>query len=114
MTRVFDAQGQMVPMTVIEAGPYHVTQVKTAETDVYYAVQLGFGSKSAKRLTKPQLGHLMMSDAEPKAMLREFRQPDMVDVKSGEMLTVEQLKVDDIVHVTGTTKGRGFAGVMKR
>ncbi len=114
MTRVFDAKGRMIPVTVIEAGPCHVTQVKTAEIDGYYAVQLGFGSKSEKRLTKPQLGHLKKSDAEPKAILREFRQADMVDVKPGETFTVEQLKVGDIVHVTGTTKGRGFAGVMKR
>lgn len=114
MTRIFDAQGRMIPVTVIEAGPCHVTQVKTIETDGYHAVQLGFGHTSEKSLTKPELGHLKKSDAEPKALLREFRLAKDVELTSGETVTVEQFKVGDTVHVTGITKGRGFAGVMKR
>jgi large subunit ribosomal protein L3 len=114
MTRVFDEQGRTVPVTIIEAGPCHVTQVKTPETDGYHAVQLGFGSKSEKQFGRPLLGHLKKTDAPPVAVLREFRQAHATEIKPGDKVTVEQFAVGDIVHVTGITKGRGFQGVMKR
>jgi large subunit ribosomal protein L3 len=114
MTRIFDDQGRVVPVTVIEAGPCHVTQVKTPEADGYHAVQLGFGSRREILLTKPLLGHLKKSDAPPVALIREFRQAEAVEVQPGDTLTVEQFQVGDKVHVTGISKGRGFAGVMKR
>lgn len=114
ITRIFDAQGRTVPVTVIEAGPCHVTQVKTPDTDGYHAVQMGFGTKAQKRLNRPILGHLKKSEAPAVAVLREFRQPQAVDVKPGEKITVEQFAVGDLVHVTGISKGRGFQGVMKR
>jgi len=114
MTRIFDDQGRTVPVTVIEAGPCHVTQVKTAETDGYHAVQMGFGTKSEKQLNRPMLGHLKKSEAPVVAILREFRQVGAVDVKPGDKVTVEQFAVGDMVHVTGISKGRGFQGVMKR
>lgn len=114
MTRIFDEQGRAIPVTIIEAGPCHVTQVKTPETDGYYSVQLGFGSKSEKRLTRPQLGHLKKTETPPVSILREFRQPGEVDLNPGDTLTVGQFQVGDVVHVTGVSKGRGFAGVIKR
>jgi large subunit ribosomal protein L3 len=114
MTRIFDEQGRTVPVTIIEAGPCHVTQVKTPETDGYHAVQLGFGMKSEKQYNRPMLGHLKKSDAPTVAVLREFRQSDSVEIKPGDKVTVDQFAVGDLVHVTGITKGRGFQGVMKR
>jgi large subunit ribosomal protein L3 len=114
ITRIFDEQGRTVPATIIEAGPCHVTQVKTPETDGYHAVQIGFGKKMESRLSRPLKGHLKKSEAPPVAIIREFRQPDAIQVNPGDTLTVEQFKVGDIVHITGISKGRGFAGVMKR
>jgi len=114
MTRVFDAQGRTIPVTVIEAGPCVVTQVKTPDTDGYFAVQLGFGAKREKNLTRPALGHLKKSGASPVALIREFRQPQAVAVNAGDSVTVEQFKEGELVHVTGISKGRGFQGVMKR
>jgi large subunit ribosomal protein L3 len=114
MTRLFDAQGRTIPVTVIEAGPCVVTQVKTADTDGYFAVQLGFGLKREKNLTRPLLGHLKKSNAPSVAIIREFRQPEAVTINPGDSVTVEQFKVGDAVHVTGISKGRGFQGVMKR
>jgi large subunit ribosomal protein L3 len=114
MTRVFDPQGRTIPVTVIEAGPCVVTQVKTPDTDGYYAVQLGFGTKREKNLTRPAMGHLKKSGVSPVAVIREFRQADSVAINLGDSVTVEQFKVGDVVHITGVSKGRGFQGVMKR
>ena len=114
MTRIFDEQGRTIPVTIIEAGPCHVTQVKTPGTDGYHAVQLGFGTKSEKQVNRPRLGHLKKTDAPLVAILREFRQADATEVKPGDTVTVDQFAEGDLVNVTGISKGRGFAGVMKR
>ena len=115
MTRVFDDAGNAVPVTVIEAGPCPVTQIKDEEIDGYTAVQLGYGEQKAKRATRAEAGHAAKSGlkAAPR-VLREFRlRPDQT-VEVGQTLTVEQFEPGDRVKVTGTNKGRGFQGVVKR
>ena len=110
MSRVFDDRGQVVSVTVIEAGPCYVTQIKTAVTDGYNAVQLGFGA--AKRLNKPERTHL--SKSSPVKHLREVRTDDTDRYTVGQTVNVGVFKVGDLVDVMGVTKGKGFAGVMKR
>jgi large subunit ribosomal protein L3 len=115
MTRIFDETGNAIPVTVIEAGPCPVTHVRTDEVDGYAAVQLGFGEQKAKRATKAEVGHAAKAGlkAAPR-VLREFRiGPDQA-VEVGQTLTVEQFNPGDRVKVTGTNKGRGFQGVVKR
>lgn len=114
MTQVFDETGAAVPVTIIEAGPCFVTQVRNTDLDGYSAVQLGFGETKPKRLTAGQLGHLKRNDLPPLRFLREFRQKEP-DVKEGDKLTVEAVfNVDEFVDVTGISKGKGFAGAVKR
>lgn len=113
MTRVFSADGVAIPVTVLEAQPNPVTQVRTVETDGYEAVQIGFFPKKEKRLSKPQLGHLRKSEAPPVARLREIPVPK-TQVKAGDFLTVAQFKPGEKVDITGLTKGKGFQGVVKR
>jgi large subunit ribosomal protein L3 len=113
MTQIFDDNGTAIPVTIIEAGPCYVTQIRSVETEGYSAVQLGFGETKPKRLTGGQLGHLKRNDLPPLRYLREFRIKD-ADVNEGDRLTVEMFEVGDHVDVTGTSKGRGFAGVVKR
>jgi len=113
MTQYFDEQGRAIPVTVIQAGPCYVTQIRTPERDGYSAVQLGFEEVKAKRLTAGQRGHLKRAGVPPLRYLREFR-VDTVDVKEGDTLTVDVFQVGDKVDVTGTSKGRGFAGAVKR
>jgi large subunit ribosomal protein L3 len=110
MSRVFDESGEVVPVTIIEVGPCYVTQVRTVDRDGYNAVQLGFGE--AKRLTKPQRGHL--KDLPPLRHLREVRTDDADSYKVGQVLDVGLFEVGELVDVIGQPKGRGFAGVMKR
>ena len=110
MSRIFDERGIVVPVTVIEAGPCYVTQVKTAARDGYNAVQLGFGA--AKRLNKPLRGHL--KQVPPLTHLGELRTDDIARYQVGQVLDVTQFKVGERVDVVGVSKGRGFAGVMKR
>lgn len=110
MSRMFDEGGIVVPITVIEAGPCYVTQVKTADKDGYNAVQMGFGR--AKGLNKPLRGHL--KQVSPLTHLRELRTDDVVRYQVGQVLDVTQFKVGERVDVIGVSKGRGFAGVMKR
>lgn len=114
MTRIFDDTGAQVPVTVIEAGPCPVTQIKTKETDGYEAVQLGFGAKKEKRTAKAEMGHASAAGlgAAPR-ILREFP-VNGSEYELGQALTVEQFEAGDRVKVTGTTKGRGFQGVVKR
>lgn len=114
MTRIFDESGAQVPVTVIEAGPCPVTQIKTVETDGYEAVQVGFGAQKEKRATRAELGHARAAglEAAPR-VVREFP-INGTDYELGQELTVEQFEVGDRVKVTGTTKGRGFQGVVKR
>src|SRR5262245_37564467 len=115
MTRIFDDQGNAIPVTVIEAGPCPVTHVRNAETDGYAAVQVGFGAQKAKRATKAELGHAKKAglEAAPR-VLREFRLEPGQTGEVGQSLTVDQFAPGDRVKVTGTNKGRGFQGVIKR
>ena len=113
MTQVFDEQGVAHPVTIIEAGPCFVTQVRTPEKEGYSAVQLGFGELHPKRLTGGELGHLKAKEIPPLRFLREFRSKT-VDMNVGDKLTVETFTVGERVDVIGTSKGKGFAGVVKR
>ncbi|MEW6305132.1 MAG: 50S ribosomal protein L3 [Verrucomicrobiota bacterium] len=112
-TRVYDAKGNIVAVTVVQAGPNRVIQCKTPETDGYKSVQLGFGDKKESRVTKPMLGHLKKHKAEPVYKIREFRDFPL-EVKPGDVLNVNVFAVGDFVDAIGVTKGRGFEGVMKR
>lgn len=115
MTQIFDDSGAVVPVTVIEAGPCPVVQVKTEEKDGYRAIQLGWGVKKDKRATRAERGHAAKAglDYVPRT-LREFRIGADEQYEVGQQLTVEQFEVGSRVKVTGTTKGRGFQGVVKR
>lgn len=112
MTQVFDESGAAVPVTVIEAGPCYVTQVKTGESDGYTAVQIGYERVEERRLNKPQRGHLR--SVMPLRYLDEIRTPDAADYEVGQKLDVGMFERGQLVDVTGTSKGRGFAGVVKR
>jgi large subunit ribosomal protein L3 len=115
MTRIFTDEGIAVPVTVVEAGPCPVVQVKTEETDGYRAIQLGFGAKKENRATKAELGHAMKASMEAApAVLREFAPVDGEEYELGQALTVELFEPGDSVKVTGTSKGRGFQGGVKR
>jgi large subunit ribosomal protein L3 len=116
MTRVFTDAGETVPVTVIEALPNRVTQIKTADTDGYCAVQVAFGEQRASRLTKPVAGHYAKAKVAPGQVLREFRltAAEAAELKAGSDLKVTAFAVGQVVDVTGTTMGNGFAGVMKR
>jgi large subunit ribosomal protein L3 len=113
MTQIFDEDGASVPITLLEAGPCYVTQVRTPQFNLYSAVQLGFGEIKPARLTGGQLGHLNNAGAPPLRFLREFRVKD-TDLKIGDKVTAEVFEVGDHVDVVGTSKGKGFAGAMKR
>jgi len=113
MTQVFDDEGVAFPVTLIEAGPCYVTQVKTAEKDGYDSVQIGFDEVNPKRLTRGQLGHLKRNNLPPLKVLREFR-ITKPDVSEGDTLKVDLFETGERVDIIGTSKGRGFAGVVKR
>ncbi len=113
MTSLFSEAGIHIPCTVIEAGPCPVIQVKNGETDGYSAIQIGFGEKKKKNSTKPEIGHFKKSKTKPSVVLKEFRISDS-DFKVGSKLTVEQFKKGDKVRVSGTGKGKGFQGVVRR
>ena len=116
MTQVFSERGEAIPVTVIEAGPCFVAQIKTVEQDGYAAVQLGFEETKPKRLTQPQLKHLQKSNLPDLRHLRELRIADdeLASLEEGQKLTVDIFEEGEMVDVTGTSKGRGFAGVVKR
>jgi len=115
MTRIFDEAGNAVPVTAIEAGPCPVTYVRTEEADGYAAVQLGFGEQKVSRASKAEVGHVARAElAAAPRVLREFRLKSDEVVEVGQTLTVEQFEPGDRVKVTGTNKGRGFQGVVKR
>ncbi len=115
MTQIYQEDGTVVPVTVLECGPCTVLQVRTAERDGYSALQLGFADKKRKSATQAERGHARKVDAEPKRFVREIRQNEPVDgVTEGQTLTVEVFNEIASVDVTGTSKGRGFSGVMKR
>jgi large subunit ribosomal protein L3 len=115
MTRIFDDSGAQVPVTVIEAGPCPITQIKTKDRDGYEALQLGFGAKKARRTRRTEAGHVAAAglEAAPR-VLREVPLNGDGEYELGQALTVEQFEVGDRVKVTGTSKGRGFQGVVKR
>ncbi len=113
MTSVFSADGKNVPCTVIEVGPCEVTQVKTVATDGYDALQLGFENAKEKHLTKPELGHFAKAGVAPKRHLAEFKGFDG-EYKLGDTITVELFSESDFVDIIGTSKGKGYQGVVKR
>jgi len=114
MTSVFAADGKNVPCTVIEVGPCVVTQIKTHETDGYEAVQVAFDDKKEKNTPKPMLGHFKKADTTPKRKVAEFKMDSGEEIKLGDVLTVDNFSNDLWVDVTGTSKGKGFQGVVKR
>ena len=114
MTQLWDENNKVVPVTVIQAGPCVVTQVRTPEQDGYNAVQLGFGAVKAKKVTKPEAGHFAKADVTPRKHLVELRTADASEFELGQELTAEVFADGEIVDVTGTSKGKGTAGVMKR
>jgi len=115
MTQIFSEDGARVTLTVIEAGPCPVTQVKTAATDGYEAVQLGFGDVRPKLLNKPELGHLRKASAPPVRHLHEFSPAEVGEGLSvGDVVTVKDFSPGEVIKVTGTSKGKGFAGTIKR
>jgi len=116
MTQVPEPDGSVVPVTVVQAGPCTVLQVKTTERDGYEAVQLGYEDQKPQRSTKPLIGHAAKAGSGPKKYIREIRLPEPTDKNPGDVVTVEMFQERGVhyVDVTGTTKGRGFAGVMKR
>lgn len=113
MTQIFDEDGAAVPVTVIEAGPCYVTQVRNIEKDGYVAIQLGFGETKPKHLSGGQKGHLQTTDAPPLRYLREFRVKE-ADLNVGDVVKADVFELGDNVDVIGTAKGKGFAGGMKR
>jgi large subunit ribosomal protein L3 len=113
MTQIFDDTGAALPVTLIEAGPCYVTQVRLPELEGYTAVQIGFQEVKPKRLTSGELGHLKKNELPPLRFLREFRTKE-TQYKVGEKVTVETFGVGERVDIVGTSKGKGFAGVVKR
>ena len=114
MTQLFDANGNVVPVTVIEAGPCVVSQKKTVENDGYAAVQVGFGDLKAAKVNKPMKGHFGKGDVAPKKVLREFRLDNCDAVNVGDILKADIFAAGEKVDVTGISKGKGYAGVIKR
>ena len=114
MTQLFDANGNVVPVTVIEAGPCVVAQKKTIENDGYEAVQIGYGDLKASKVNKPMKGHFAKGDVAPKKVLREFRFDDCSAYNVGDIIKADVFAEGDKVDVRGTSKGKGYAGVIKR
>ncbi len=114
MTQIFDEKGNMVPVTVIEAGPCVVAQKKTVENDGYAAVQLGYGDVSPKHVNKPMKGHFDKANVAPKKTLKEFRFDDCDALNIGDIVKADTFAAGDHVDVTGTSKGKGYAGAIKR
>ena len=114
MTQIFDADGKVVPVTVIEAGPCVVVQKKTEENDGYCAVQLGYGDVPQRKLTKPEIGHLQKGGAALKKYLKEFKLENTDSLNVGDEIKADVFSEGDRVDVTGTSKGKGYAGVVKR
>ena len=114
MTQIFDSEGKVIPVTVIEVGPCTVTQIKTVEQDGYTAVQLGFGDVKERKLTKPELGKFTKAKLTPKKYLREFRVDSVEGLNVGDELKADVFQAGDKVDIQGTSKGKGFQGVIKR
>lgn len=114
MTNIYSADGRALPVTVLEVGPCNVVSVKSKENDGYEALQLGFGEKKAKHLSKPQIENYKKLKLTPTAFLREFRSFDISEFKVGDVIKSDIFEVGDIVKISSTSKGKGFQGVMKR
>lgn len=114
MTQIFNENGKVVPVTVVEAGPCVVSQKKTVENDGYAAVQIGFGDLKAHKVKKPMAGHFAKANVAPKRTLREFRFDDIDAYNVGDLVKADVFAAGDKVDVTGTSKGKGYAGVIKR
>lgn len=114
MTQIFDENGKVIPVTIIEAGPCTITQKKTVENDGYEAVQIGFGDVKLSRVNKPMKGHFAKADVAPKKALKEFRLADVSEMNVGDILKADVFAVGDRVDVVGTSKGKGTAGAIKR
>ena len=114
MTQLFDENGKVIPVTVIEAGPCTVVQKKTVESDGYQAVQLGFGEVSAKKVNKAAAGHFQKAGVAPKKTLREFRFEDVSGLNVGDVIKADVFAAGDKVDVAGISKGKGYQGVIKR
>lgn len=114
MTQIFTAEGKVIPVTVIEAGPCPVVQIKTLEKDGYQAIKLGFLESTEKKLNKPDNGQFKKAGVKPQKVLKEFRLQDMSSYEVGTIVTVESFKAGDKIDVVGISKGHGFSGVIKR
>ena len=114
MSQIFDENGKVIPVTVIEAGPCVVVQKKTAEKEGYAAVQLGFEDVPERKLTKPEMGHLNKAGVAPKKYLREFDLENAAELNVGDIIKADTFKEGDFVDVTGISKGHGYQGVIKR
>ena len=114
MSQIFDENGHVIPVTVIEAGPCVVTQKKTSEKEGYEAVQLGYEDIAERKLSKPEMGHLNKAGVSPKKYLREFDLENAAELNIGDIVKADTFKVGDFVDVTGISKGHGYAGVIKR
>lgn len=114
MTQVWDAENRVIPVTIIEAGPCRVVQLKTPERDGYSAVQLAFGDTKPRRLSKPELGHLKAAGGPPSRHLAELRVTDLAGFEIGQIVRADVFEAGERVDVTGITKGKGFSGVMQR
>ena len=114
MTQIFDENGKVIPVTVVEAGPCVITQKKTIENDGYEAVQVGFGDIKVNKLNKPMKGHFAKNDVAPKKTLKEFRLEDCSALNVGDIIKADAFEAGEIVDVKGTSKGHGTAGAIKR
>lgn len=114
MTQIFDEAGKVIPVTVVEAGPCVVAQKKTVENDGYASIQIGFGDMKAQKVNKPMRGHFAKADVAPKRTLREFRVEDIDAYNVGDLIKADVFAAGDKVDVIGTSKGKGYAGVVKR
>jgi len=114
MTQIFDESGKVIPVTVVEAGPCVIVQKKTIENDGYSSVQVGYGDVKITRVNKPMQGHFKKADVACKKRLREFRFEDCDSINVGDIIKVDTFTVGDIVDVSGTSKGKGFQGTIKR
>ena len=114
MTQIFDEQGKVIPVTVIEAGPCVIAQIKTVDTDGYNAIQLGFGEVKEHKVNKPVRGHYAKSKITPKKHLREFKLDSVENMNVGDELKVDTFVAGDKLDIQGTSKGKGFQGVIKR
>ena len=114
MTQIFDEAGKVIPVTVVEAGPCVIVQKKTIENDGYESVQMGFGDIKPQRVNKPMKGHFAKADAAPKKTLKEFKLDDCASLNVGDVVKADTFAVGDIIDVSGTSKGKGFQGTIKR